>query len=74
MRGRCLQDEGGAVPADVGLPGANARVNNSRKDMEVWFLLSIHALAKLAASHPMRRRLAAWVVFARIRSSQTVGS
>ncbi len=37
MWGRDLQDEGGAVPPDVGLPGANARVNNSRKDMEVWF-------------------------------------
>lgn len=34
--------------------------------MEVWCLLSIHALAQLAVSHPMRRRLAAWVIFALI--------
>ena len=70
---RNVQDEGGAVPADVGLPGANSRNNNSRKDMEVWCLQSIHGRAQLASSHPMRRPLAACSVFSLVGQGRTIG-
>ncbi len=31
-------DDGSAVPPEIGMPGANASVPNSRRDMQVWTL------------------------------------
>mmetsp|Transcript_4643 Transcript_4643/g.13342 ORF Transcript_4643/g.13342 Transcript_4643/m.13342 type:complete len:1521 (-) Transcript_4643:659-5221(-) len=52
------QDEGGAVPPEVGMPGANARPNNSRRDLEELVQASI-SLASRKSIHPVSEDVAA---------------